>query len=193
MPTINNPYEQTNAAPPVKYNPITYNPNQVFQQNGQQVTNWYDYAQQQVQNYGNQIFDFNSPLYQSFGAYLQKLYPGVGVNTLMSPLLASGASTTSAGNIAKVNANDILQKKNAAIKQTVEEFALGNYSQIPGLLGQFSSNLQNQQNVTLQNDLRSDQNSPLSGLGSLLGQLAGLGLGGAFGKLFTPATAGGGV
>ncbi len=186
MPTINSPYTQQNTGLGVKFNPTpAYNPNQLFQQNGQPVSNFYDYSQQQVQNYGNQLMDFNSPLYQQFQSYLQSVTPGIGVNTLMSPLLASGASGDSAKNIANIRAGDLAQKRNESINQSVQSFALGNLSQIPGLLGQFSGNLQNQQNLTLQNDLRRDANSPLSGLGSLLGLVGnfipGLGSGGVSG------------
>lgn len=186
MPTINSPYTQQNTGLGVKFNPTpAYNPDQLFQQNGQQVPNWFDYSQQQTQNYGNQLIDFNSPLYQQFQSYLQSVTPGIGVNTLMSPLLASGASGDSAKNIANIRAGDLAQKRNESINQSVQSFALGNLSQIPGLLGQFSGNLQNQQNLTLQNDLRRDANSPLSGLGSLLGLVGnfipGLGSGGVSG------------
>lgn len=148
----------------------TPNPYQLFQQNGQ-VSNWYDYAQQQTQNYGNQLMDFNSPLYQQFQSYLQSVTPGIGTNTLMSPLLASGASGASAGNIAGVRAQDLAQKRNEGIKQGVQEFALGNLGQIPGLLGQFSGNLRGQQQITYQNDLRNDANNGWNQIGGFLGNL----------------------
>lgn len=151
-----------------------YNPNQLFQQNGQQVSNWYDYIQQQTQNFGNQLFDFNSPLYQQFQSYLQKVTPGIGTNTLIAPLLASGASGDTSKNIANVRAQDLAQKRNEGINQTTQQFALGNLGQIPGLLGQFSGNLQNQQQQTYQNDLRNDANNGWNQVGGLVGNLAGM-------------------
>ena len=38
----------------------------------------------------SQLTDFQSPLYQQYAAYAQKSTPGIGANTLLSPLMASG-------------------------------------------------------------------------------------------------------
>ena len=98
----------------------------------------------------NEVTDFNSPLYQNFRSYAQKSTPGIGVNSLIAPLKAGGLSTTGAKNIASSRMQELQTGRNEQISNAVTQFALGQQGQATGLLGLFSNNQNNYNQLQLQ-------------------------------------------
>ena len=96
------------------------------------------------------VTDFNSPLYQQYRGYIQKSTPGIGTDTLLAPLKAQGFSGTSAKNIAQNQAKNLQTGRNEQISNAVTEFAIGQQSQATGLLGIYSSNQNNYNQLILQ-------------------------------------------
>ncbi len=88
------------------------------------------------------ITGFNSPYYQEYRKFLQDSTPQLGVNSLISPLLAGGAGFSGAQKIAQERAQSFTQQRQQGINQGVQNFALGSQSQGNSILGM---DLQNKQ------------------------------------------------
>lgn len=145
-----------------------------------------------------QLLDPNSQFYQNYQSYLQKTMPGIGVNTLLAPLMAGGVTYAGGQNIASAKATELNKERQDKINTGVQGFALQNIGAGAGLLGQ-QGNLG--LGIAELNEQRRQYNETQSGnllqsLGGILG--TGLGLLNPFnlfggGKASATSNSGGGV
>ena len=135
-----------------------------------------------------QLLDFNSPIYQQYSQFLQKNTPQIGVNTLLAPLLAGGASYGGSQAIAGKRAQAMAGQRQDAIQTGVQGFALGNIGQGANLLGQQGNMGMGFLNLGEQQRQFDQSNSPWGAIGGLLG--GALGMFGGFGGGQKPMTAG---
>ena len=134
---------------------------------------WEDFVRQLgVTNLAN-ITDFNSPLYQQYQSYLQKATPGIGVNTLLAPLLAGGASYGGSQKIASERMKAMQGQRSDAINQNVQGFALGLQNQVNPLLSQIGGSFFQSRQLDQQDAARRDANNPWASIGSLIGGIGG--------------------
>jgi len=134
---------------------------------------WSDFIRQLGFANLSNITNFNSPLYQQYSQYLQKNTPQVGVNSLLAPLLAGGASYGGSQMIASQRANAMQGRRNDAIQQGVQGFAMNMQNQVMPQLGQIGGSFFQTQEQTMQQDAMNQANSPWGQIGGVLGGVAG--------------------
>jgi len=132
------------------------------------------------------ITDFNSPYYQEYRKFLQDTTPQLGVNSLISPLLAGGAGFSGAQKIAQERAQAFTQQRQQGINQGVKGFALESQGQGNSILGMDLQNKQfyaglNEQKRQFNESQPTFWDSLLNVGGGLLGNYLGGGFGGAVG------------
>ena len=59
----------------------------------------------------SQLTDFQSPLYQQYASYLQKTTPGIGVNSMLAPLMAGGTGYAGGQAIANQKVSALSKKR----------------------------------------------------------------------------------
>jgi len=143
--------------------------------------NWQDAIRQLGFINLDNIANFNSPLYQQYASYLQKTTPGVGVNSLLAPLMAGGVSYAGGQNIATARANEMNRGRQDKVNAGVQGFALNMQNQILPQLSQIGGSFESQRNFNLQQQQTDAANSPWNQIGSTLGGLAGMFLPGLIG------------
>jgi len=82
------------------------------------------------------LLDPNSKFYQEYASYLQKTMPGIGSNTLLSPLMAGGTGYAGGQTIANQKLQSLSGQRQDKVNTGVQGFALGNIGLGAGLLGQ---------------------------------------------------------
>jgi hypothetical protein len=95
-------------------------------------------GQQTVDKMGglsDKLLDFNSDFYKQYGNYLQKTTPGIGVNSLLAPLMAGGTGYAGGQAIAAKKAETFGKERQDKINTGVQSFALGNIGTGANLLG----------------------------------------------------------
>lgn len=132
---------------------------------------WMDFMRQLGLTNLVNITDFNSPLYQQYRQYLQKTTPSVGVNSLLAPLLAGGASYAGGQNIAKIRADELNKERQDRINTGVSKFAMELQNQVIPQMGQVLGSFETTQANNLQREIAEMQSS--SSIGGSLGSLAG--------------------
>lgn len=143
---------------------------------------WNDYIRQLGLSYLFNITDMSSPLYQQFAQLQRNTTPGIGVNTLLAPLLATGIDFGQAQNIAQQRASEFMRERNDTIGNSVRNFALGMQNNVLPALGQIGQSFFTQQELAQRDRAIDAQSSPFAQLAQMLGTFAGLyatgGLGG---------------
>lgn len=136
----------------------------------------------------DKLLDFNSPYYQQYASYLRKATPGIGANTLLSPLMASGTGYGGGMSIANAKMKEFNVQRNDSINKGVQQFAFGNLdigANLLGkkgdLLGNLGTMLQNQNQFEDKQDAEASKGM-WSGIMKTLGTAAGI--------LLAPATGG---
>lgn len=133
------------------------------------------------------ITDFNSPLYQQYQQYLQKTMGGIGVNSLLAPLMAGGAGYAGGQAIANQKAMGWERQRQDKINTGVQDFALGLQGQVLNQLGQLGDSFSTSRTQSMQQGEYDSAKSPLSQIGGVLG--TGLGM---FGNSLLGLLGGGG-
>lgn len=142
---------------------------------------WNDYMRQLGLSYLFNITDMSSPLYQQFAQFQRNTMPGVGVNTLLAPLIASGVDFGTAQGIAQQRTQEFMRERNDTIGNSVRNFAMGMQNNVLPTIGQIGQSFFTQQELA-QRDKQVDQaNSPFGALAGVLGQLFGMFASGGFG------------
>jgi len=158
---------------------------------------WSDFIRQLGFANLSNITDFNSPLYQQYSQFLQKNTPQVGVNSLLAPLLAGGASYGGSQKIASERAKAMQGQRSDAIQQGVQGFAMNMQSQVMPQLGQIGGSFFQTQEQTMQQDAMNQANSPWGQIGGVVGGVAGTllapGIGTAIGSQMGSQFGGGGA
>ena len=135
-----------------------------------QKGDWWNYNQ--ALGYSNlaNITDFNSPMYRQYQEYLQKTTPQIGVNTLLAPLMAGGASYGGAQAIAGQRATAMAGQRQDKIQTGVQGFASAMQGQVGGMIGQLQGNLMSQQQLAEQR--RQSNATPWGQIGGAVGSIA---------------------
>ena len=134
---------------------------------------WEDFVRQLgITNLAN-ITDFNSPLYQQYSQFLNKNTPQIGVNSLLAPLLAGGASYGGSQAIAGKRAQAMAGQRQDAMNTNVQGFAMGMQNQVLPQLGQIGGSFAQSRQMDMQQQQINSANSPWGAIGGLLG--AGIG------------------
>ena len=131
---------------------------------------WEDYIRQLGFSNLENITDFNSPLYQEYAKYLQKTTPGIGVNSLLAPLMAGGAGYAGGQAIANQKLQGMSRERQDKINTGVQGFAGNMQNQVMGQLGQIGGSFQNTANRVSQEDMFNQQNSGWGAVGNVVGQ-----------------------
>jgi len=135
---------------------------------------WEDFVRQLgFSNLAN-MTDFNSPLYQQYAQYLQKTTQGIGVNSLLAPLMAGGAGYAGGQAIASQQAQGMNKQRQDKINTGVQQFAVGNQQNVLGQLGQLGGSFATTLNRNAMDAQTAAQNNPFNQLGGMLGSFAGL-------------------
>lgn len=135
---------------------------------------WEDYIRQLGFSNLENITDFNSPLYQQYAQYLQKTTPGIGVNSLLAPLMAGGAGYAGGQAIANQKLQGMSRERQDKINTGVQGFAGGLQNQVMSQLGQIGSSFQNTAARVSQEDMFNQQNSGWGLVGQVVGGLTGM-------------------
>jgi len=118
--------------------------------------------------------NFQSPLYQQYASYLQKTQGGVGMNSLLAPLMAGGGGYTGGQAIAQQQMQGMNAQRQDKINTGVQGFAMNMQNNVMGQLGQIGDSFQNTLNRKMQEGIADQANSPFAQLGGMLGSLAGM-------------------
>ena len=135
---------------------------------------WEDYMRQLGLSNIENITDFNSPLYQQYAQYLQKTMPGIGVNSLLAPLMAGGAGYAGGQSIANAKLQGMNRERQDKINTGVQGFAGSLQGQVMPQIGQIGQSFQNTMNRVSQEDMFNQQNSGWGLVGQTLGGLVGM-------------------
>ncbi len=132
-----------------------------------------DSTMDKMGNLSDSLLDPNSQFYQNYASYLQKTQGGVGVNSLLAPLMAGGTGYAGGQAIAQQQSQGLMRERQDKINTGVQQFALGNIGTGANLLGQ-QGNLQlGYATLNEQKRQYDDQNSGLNKFLSMLGTGAG--------------------
>ena len=124
-------------------------------------------------NLSDSLLNPNSQFYQNYASYLQKTQGGIGVNSLLAPLMAGGTGYAGGQAIAQQQSQGLMRERQDKINTSVQQFALGNINTGANLLGQ-QGNLQlGYANLNEQKRQYDDQNSGWNKFFSMLGTGAG--------------------
>ena len=86
---------------------------------------WNDYMRQLGLTYLFNLTDMSSPLYQQFAQFQRNTMPGIGVNSLLAPLIASGIDFGTGQNIAQQRTQEFMRERSDTIGNSVRNFAMG--------------------------------------------------------------------
>lgn len=120
------------------------------------------------------LLDFNSQLYKDYSSYLQKNVSGIGVNTLLAPLMAGGTGYAGGMAMAGQQAKELARERQDKINAGVQGFALGNINLGANLLGQKGSLQLGYAELNEQRRQYNDQNSGWNQFFKMLGSGTGL-------------------
>lgn len=134
---------------------------------------WEGYLRQLGFSNLENMTNFQSPLYQQYAQYLQKAQGGVGVNSLLAPLMAGGSGYAGGQAIASQKAAEMGRERQDKINTGVQGFAMNMQNNVMGQLGQIGGSFNNTLNRGLMQGQEDAANSPWKTVGGLLG--AGLG------------------
>lgn len=126
-------------------------------------------------NLSDSLLNPNSQFYQNYASYLQKTQGGIGVNSLLAPLMAGGTGYAGGQAIAQQQSQGLMRERQDKINTSVQQFALGNINTGANLLGQ-QGNLQLGY-ANLNEQKRQYDDSQSGSLWKTLGGLLGAGLG----------------
>jgi hypothetical protein len=140
----------------------------------QGMGSWEDLIRQLGFSNIENITDFQSPLYQEYAKYLQKTMPGIGVNSLLAPLMAGGVGYAGGQNIANQKLQGMNRERQDKINTGVQGFASSMQSQVMPQLGQIGNSFQNTMQRVSQEDMFNQQNSGWGLVGQTVGGLAGM-------------------
>lgn len=115
------------------------------------------------------LTNFNSPMYQQYASYLQKNTPGIGVNSLLAPLMAGGTGYAGGQNIANQQLAGLNKERQDKINTGVQGFALGNINLTGNLLGQRANLQLGYDELKFKKEQEDNANSPWKAIGGLLG------------------------
>lgn len=115
------------------------------------------------------ITNFNSPLYQQYAQYLQRTQGGVGVNSLLAPLMAGGTGYAGGMNIAGQRAQELNRERQDSINNNVQGFAMNMQNNVMQQLGQIGNNYMSEEQLKLKQEEMDAANSPWGAIGQLFG------------------------
>ena len=104
-------------------------------------------TQDKMGDLSDSLLDPNSKFYQQYASYLQKTTPGIGANTLLSPLMAGGTGYAGGQAIANQKLQGLAGQRQDKINTGVQGFALGNVGLGANLLGQQANAYGQQANI----------------------------------------------
>lgn len=142
---------------------------------------WNDYMRQLGLTYLFNLTDMSSPLYQQFAQFQRNTMPGIGVNSLLAPLIASGIDFGTGQNIAQQRTQEFMRERSDTIGNSVRNFAMGMQNNVLPMLGQIGQSFFTQQELAQRDKQIDAQNSPISSLAGFLGQLGAMFATGGFG------------
>lgn len=103
----------------------------------------YEFNQENLYGRYKDVTDFQSPLYSQYRKFLQSSTPGIGLNSLLAPLMAGNVDYGTGQKLASQRSQEMAGQRNESINQGVQSFALGMQSQANPILGQMSGNYNN--------------------------------------------------
>jgi len=144
---------------------------------------WEGYLRQLGFSNLENMTNFQSPLYQQYAQYLQKTQGGIGVNSLLAPLMAGGSGYAGGQAIASQKASEMGRERQDKINTGVQGFAMNMQNNVMGQLGQIGSSFNNTLNRNAIEAQQDAANSPWGTVGGVLGGIGGFLLGGPAGAV----------
>jgi hypothetical protein len=135
---------------------------------------WEGYLRQLGFSNLENMTNFQSPLYQQYAQYLQKTQGGIGVNSLLAPLMAGGSGYAGGQAIASQKASEMGRERQDKINTGVQGFAMNMQNNVMGQLGQIGGSFNNTLNRNAMDAQTEAANNPLNQLGGVFGSVLGM-------------------
>jgi hypothetical protein len=156
------------------------------------INNWDDKFRTIQKGMSEQLWDFQSPFYQSYRNYLAQSIPGIGLGPYLSILQSGGGNQ--AGSMAQALAlkGNADRQRTDAINLGTRGFAQQNVGQAGSLIGNAQDSMLQQRQLEYQKEIAEmQQGGFMDWTGSILGTLGGGLLGGPFGAMLGGSLFGG--